>query len=50
MEESLLDPIIEAMENRICDECWIYSRSKEEKEEKLKEYYDKVRIVFWFDN
>lgn len=50
MEVSLVDPIIETIEKRICDECYIYSRSQEEKEEKLKEYYDKVRTVFWFDN
>ena len=45
-----LDPIIESMEKRICDECWIWYETEEEKQEKLKKYEDDVRIVFWFDN
>ena len=45
-----LDPIIEAIEKRICDECWVWYKTEEEKEEKLKEYENNVRIVFWFDN
>ena len=45
-----LDPIIEKIEQRICDECWIWYKTEEEKEKKLRKYENDVRIVFWFDN
>lgn len=45
-----LDPIINKIEERLIDEHCIYYKSDEDKQNKLKEYEEKVRIVFWFDN
>lgn len=48
---SVLERLIEAVKQRMCEEFYIWDfLNPEEKEEKLWEYADDFRIVFWFDN
>jgi hypothetical protein len=46
----LLEGIIKPIERRIADFDWLYIETDTELEEKCRNYWDSVRIVFWFDS
>lgn len=46
----LLEGIILPIEKRVCNKFWIYELDVDKRTERCKKYWDKVRMVFWFDN
>jgi hypothetical protein len=46
----LLNGIIKPIEQRLADLYYVFADSDEELEEKCRKYWDRVRMVFWFDN
>ena len=47
---SALDPLIEVIKQRLCEEFRLYYYEADEKEEKIWDSSENFRIVFWFDN
>lgn len=45
---TVLDPLIKGIKEKLCDEFWIFDDG--ERESEIRRAMDKVRIVFWFDN
>jgi hypothetical protein len=46
----LLEGIIKPIEQRISDFDWLFTGTDAELEEKCRNYWDRVRMVFWFDS
>ncbi len=45
-----MKPLVKAIKRKMCEQFWIRTEDKEIKKQRLKQFEDSFRIVFWFDN